>query len=212
MADMELVRGDFDRTRNHWWWRPGWSMGARYITIHLTFAEAPEVRDAVEPYAEALDGIAGVDRVPPEWLHLTMTGVGFADELERTAVAEVATRVLSDVLPLGPLVFDTMFLGSEGLSLMGPDQHWLVELKARQERLVRELVPGATFATFFHPHVSLAYFSGEIDERALVDAVRAVGLVDVQVRTPTLSVLELGRDDRVYTWLTLAERTLVLPS
>ncbi|HCX85852.1 MAG TPA: hypothetical protein DHV14_12110 [Micrococcales bacterium] len=56
----------------------------------------------------------------------------------------------------------------------------------------------------------VAYFDAEIDEPGLVAAVHEVGLRDVEVRTPTLSVLELGRDEHVYTWRVVRERELEL--
>ena len=35
---------DFTQTRSHWWWRPGWGPGARFLTFHLTFERAPELQ------------------------------------------------------------------------------------------------------------------------------------------------------------------------
>ena len=45
---MELDRGDFTHTRNHWWWRPGWRPGSRYATFHLTFESLPCFRGGVD--------------------------------------------------------------------------------------------------------------------------------------------------------------------
>jgi len=27
---------------DHWWWRPGWSVGRKFYTWHLTFADQPQ--------------------------------------------------------------------------------------------------------------------------------------------------------------------------
>ncbi|MDT5026262.1 MAG: hypothetical protein QOE61_2688, partial [Micromonosporaceae bacterium] len=32
-----------DDLRDHWYWRPGWSVGRRFYTWHLTFADQPDV-------------------------------------------------------------------------------------------------------------------------------------------------------------------------
>lgn len=211
---MQLVRGEFERTASHWWWRPGWERGRRYLTVHLTFGVAPELVREAECYLPALSGRAGVDVVPVPWLHLTMTGIGFVDEMSPDALEEVALRVLgADATPssgVGPLVLDTLFLGREGLALTGPLPGWLAVMKAAQERAVGEVLGVERPAAAFHPHVSLAYFDAEIDEPGLVAAVHEVGLRDVEVRTPTLSVLELGRDEHVYTWRVIRERVLEL--
>jgi 2'-5' RNA ligase len=208
-ARLPLHRGAFDRTRDHWWWREGWGPGRRYLTWHLTFETATALHETAERAAGFLRRLPGVDVVPVEWLHLTMTGVGFADELDppaRKAVADAGFEAASGI-PLAPLVFDRLFLYQEGLCLSATSPA-LQELKARQVEAVRRAGGQAAAAEVFHPHVSLAYFSSEIDESALDDALERAAIGQVSVSSPRLSLLEIGRDEHVYTWRVLAQRVL----
>lgn len=106
-------------------------------------------------------------------------------------------------------MFDTFFLGREGVSLTGPPPHWLAALKRQQEQAIEEVLDPWEWG-LFRPHVSLGYFAGEVDEARLMAGVERVGLADVVVTRPTLSLLELRRDGHLYTWRTVGERILEL--
>lgn len=203
-------RGTFERTQNHWWWRDGWGPGTRYLTWHLTFEEATDLHDVAARAGAALRAVRGVDVVPVPWLHLTMTGMGFADDFAPSAVQANADAGIAraETVAVEPLVFDRLFLYQEGICLSATAP-WLQELKALQGELVR--AAGGTAPRDdepFHPHVSLAYFSGEISEHALHAALDRAAIGPVVVPSPRLSLIELGRDDRVYTWRVIAQRTL----
>lgn len=86
---------------------------------------------------------------------------------------------------------------------------WLRELKALQERTVSEVCGVPQSGQEFHPHVSLAYFHGIVDTSAVVDAVDDIS--EVTVARPMLSLIELGRDDEVYTWRGVAQCDLGSP-
>ncbi|MEY2847959.1 MAG: hypothetical protein RI885_624 [Actinomycetota bacterium] len=209
-APLPRRRGTFERTGNHWWWRNGWSPGTRYLTWHLTFEGESALHRAAERAGRTLADVTGVDVVPPEWLHLTMTGVGFAADLDAEAIESHAESVFARaaVLPAQLLVFESVFLYEEGLCLSA-DSPWLHRLKVVQADLVRDIGgPVADPGDVFHPHVSLAYFSAEVDEGALHDALDEADLRPVTVRASHLSLIELGRDDRMYTWRVVAQRVL----
>ncbi len=72
---MDLTFAEFENTRSHWWWRPGWGPGVRYLTFHLTFEGAEDLHDAVRTLTTSLSELDAVDPVPEEWLHMTMTGL-----------------------------------------------------------------------------------------------------------------------------------------
>lgn len=207
---MPRRRVDFDRTRNHWWWRDGWKPGTRYITWHLTFEGATALHRAAGRGGEALRAVPGVDVVPVDWLHLTMTGVGFAEDFDAPTLSRIAGAGLDLVsdLAITPLVFDRQYLLREGVCL-STTAPWVQELHALQDDLGRSAGGEAPRPDdSFHPHVSLAYYSTEVDEPAIGRALDAADIRPIVVPAPRLSLLELGRDDRVYTWRVLAQRTL----
>lgn len=115
---MEIYRGEFETTASHWWWRPGWGPDSRYLTFHLTFGDEPALSEAAARYAEPLAAQPTIDPVPAEWLHLTMTGIGFVPNVPAGAIDALSERVLCEAADAvgrpGPLVLDTLFLGREG--------------------------------------------------------------------------------------------------
>jgi 2'-5' RNA ligase len=99
------MTGDPSRTqlRNHWWWRPGWNADRRFYTWHLTFDGQRQLHQLVASYQDALSTVAGLDLIPLEWLHLTMQGVGFTDEVspdDAHAIAEAAAAKLAALPPV----------------------------------------------------------------------------------------------------------------
>ena len=87
----------------------------------------------------------------------------------------------------------------EGLSLCATSPG-LQELRKLQGELVSAAGgPAPDPDEVFYPHVSLGYFSQEISEEALSDALDLADLHPIVVVSPRLSLIELGRDDRMYT-------------
>ena len=81
--------------RDHWWWRPGWHVGRRAYTFHITFDDEAAVEGLDElhrlatDYQRVLAPLPGLDMVPLQWLHLTMQNVGFTDEVSESEAAAV---------------------------------------------------------------------------------------------------------------------------
>lgn len=209
---MDLRRGDFTRTRDHWWWRPGWGPGTRFLTFHLTFEGADALHEAATPISRAIDGIPHVDVVPQEWLHLTMTGVGHASAVAPETRSALIDRVFERSAALevseSRLTFDRLFVYREGICLSADAPEWLTAMKRIQSDAVRDLCNIETEEATFIPHVSLAYFSGDVDLTRLAEAVDAEGREPITVPAPRLSLLELERDDAVYRWRVLAQQVV----
>ncbi|MGN8025833.1 2'-5' RNA ligase family protein [Microbacterium sp. 22242] len=206
---MQVTGEDVERTRDHWWWRPGWAPGARYLTFHLTFEDADVLHDAAGALAPSLRVLPAVDPVPVEWLHLTMTGVGFTTDVAADALEACADGVFARASQLAPepLRFPRAFVYPQGVGIATAPAAWLDDLRAIQldeVGRIREVGGDSPF----QPHVTLAYFSGETDPHAVAATVRQWHAEEVVVAHPRLSLIELGRDDRVYTWRVVRQVSL----
>lgn len=152
----------------------------------------------------------GVDVVPTEWLHLTMTGVGYADDFDSSTPKEHVDSVFSATssTSVGPLVFDRLFIYQEGVRFSAASPG-LQELRTLQSDLVTAAGgPDPDPDEVFYAHVSLSHFSREISEELLSVALDLADLRPVVVASPRLSLIELGRDDRVYTGRVMSQRDL----
>lgn len=198
-------------TQDHWQWRPGWRLGRRMYTMHLTLQEAPVVEAAIRRLQESLAAVDMLRPVPIEGLHLTMTGVGFTDEVTAGQLDEVAEQVFAKAAAMrtAPLVLDSLLVGAEAVMLRAQHGAWLDELLASQREAV-DAVLGPHEWGPFHPHVSIAYADGATEIRAAVEGLaEAVAPLDpLVVETPMLTLMRLGRDRRVYEWDVVRELPL----
>jgi 2'-5' RNA ligase len=189
--------------RDHWWWRPGWRPGRRFFTFHVTFDDQPEVQSLAASARAMLAALPGLDLVPAQWLHLTMQGIGFSDEVadeDLAKIIETAHARLAAVPPvtvrIGPAV-----VADEGIAC------WVGPTGALDP--VRDAVRGALGdlwgtdrvpeAARWAPHVSVAYASadGAGDQfEAALDGLRDVAEATVRA----VDLIRLGRDRHVYEW------------
>jgi 2'-5' RNA ligase len=190
---------------NHWYWRPGWRVGRRFYTWHLTFKRATALHELVVRLQRDLASGA-LDLVPLEGLHLTMQGVGFTDEVAEQDVAAIveAARVrLATVqafaLSLGPVDPD-----AEGIGLL--IEPWTPVEQVR--RAIRKAIGDVWSedkvpeeADGFRPHVTLAYSAAGVpveDVRRGLEPLREVPPVTALIDQAQL--IRLDRDERVYRW------------
>jgi len=75
-----------ERLADHWWQRPGRRPGRLQYHWHILFHSEPRVHELAATGQRKLDGLAGLDLVPLQWLHLTTLTLGFAEQVPRQAV------------------------------------------------------------------------------------------------------------------------------
>jgi 2'-5' RNA ligase superfamily len=76
--------------------------GRHYYACHLTLDDQPQLRKLIARYQQALANLPGLDLIPPEWLHITMQGIGFTDEIGITELrrfTEALTQELGKIDP-----------------------------------------------------------------------------------------------------------------
>lgn len=198
-----------ETVRDHWWWRPGWRIGRSFDTWHLTFDGADELPAVAARYRTALADLPDVTIVPDRWLHLTMQGVGFTDEVEDAhlrAITEKAATRLAEIEPvtvqLGPVV-----VGEEAVALPAQPDNAVRAIRAAIRSSIAD-VGGADRvpedADRFRPHASVAYLRAAGPAAPYIEAVARVR--DGSARSPVraVSLIRLNRDRQTYEWDTLA--------
>lgn len=197
------------RMTNHWWWRPGWCVGRQFYTWHLTFADMPDVHRLAHDYGEHLD-LSGLDLIPDQWLHLTMQGVGFVDEVDQADVdqlVQVAQAKLAIIEPftvsLGSAVVDDEVVRLEVVPAEPVQQLRLRLRDAIAEVRSPDGVPEE--AEGFVPHVSLAYSNSEGDMEPILAAVSAVSPHPATATISHADLILLNRDHQQYQWTTYTQ-------
>ena len=210
LGGMFLRTGDnVTHTKDHWADRPQWAGGRRQLTFHLTFAGSG-LDGATAGLRAALEALPALDVVPSRWLHLTLTPIGFTDEVDADAAAAVADEVFAgwraqEPEPAPELWFDTLLIGTEGVLLCPTPASWLDELVGRP----RDAVDRHLGARDWHPfwaHASLAYANASIPVGEVTGALEEpAGAASGFAVRPTLSLLELRCADHLYSWRVLRE-------
>jgi 2'-5' RNA ligase len=195
---------------DHWWWRPGWQVGTRYLSWHVTLEDQPELRRFAARYQEALRPFAALDVVPEPWLHSTMQGVGHVAEVpdrERDAVVSAVRRRLAAVSP-APFTSARPVVHREAVAFDALDPEPLRRVRRAvragiAEALGPSSVPGGD--EDYPPHVSLAYANSSAATSGIRAALDAVDVAPVTTSVRRVALIELHRDDRMYEWRTVAQ-------
>jgi 2'-5' RNA ligase len=195
--------------RDHWWWRPGWSVGRSFYTWHLTFDGQDALHRLAGRYQPALAPLPGLDLVHRRWLHLTMQGVGFTDEVPAAVVDQLveAAGPLLGGLPRLELAFGPVAIRPEAVAFPpSPAGHVHRVRTAIRAAIVTVGGQGGVPepAEGYQPHVTIAYSNGEQPIEPIVRAVETVTVEPATVMVAGASLIELRRDARRYAWRTVA--------
>ena len=193
---------------NHWVDQAEWHGGRRLLAFYLTFARVNAVAEYAALYQEQLRGVGGLDLVDRTWLHLTILGAAFVDEVDESAVrrlATAATEITDDESPfdvtLGPPrpVMDAVWMPVEtGRPLGG--------LRDRLSRAVVGTLKREPYALplppeGFRPHLTIAYARpGGPSYREIEARVNRVRAPHVTTQVSTISLIRLRREPNRWSW------------
>jgi 2'-5' RNA ligase len=199
--------------RDHWWWRPGWRVGRSFYTWHVTFDDQPAVRRLAANYSRVLDDLPTLDPIPTRWLHLTMQGIGFTDEVDRPDVDAIADATRDRCAALAPF---TITLGParvdpEALMLPVHPAEPVTRLRTEIRAAIADVwgpdkVP--EHADSFRPHVSLAYSNAAGPAEPIIQRLAARSVTPAEITVHRAALIDLNRDHHAYEWTDIATADL----
>jgi hypothetical protein len=194
---------------NHWRPLPEWQPGRRLWTFYMTFDGQSDLHAAVQRYHHELSGIDEFDLVNPRWLHVTLQGIAFSDQLDAAHVdtieAEVSTALATRRLPalkLAPARLDGDALSmrltpADGISALREDIRACVSGTIGAGNLYQLPEP----AGGFNPHISIAYANASIPDTSDVCArLDRVPPPDFSLDVKHVSLVQLGRETHRWFW------------
>lgn len=196
---------DAPALRDHWWWRPGWAVGRRFYTWHVTWANAPDLHRLADTYQRQLR-IPELDLIPQHGLHLTMQGIGFIDEVKGADVDQIVPAVQTRVRELQPFAvsFQRPVIHPEAVMVSPTPVEPLQDLRTAVRAGIADVwgadqVPEA--ADGWLPHVSLAYANATgTSTEPLAAALDSVDALPASATVNSVELIILGRDTHEYTW------------
>ncbi|MDX2820456.1 2'-5' RNA ligase family protein [Streptomyces ipomoeae] len=194
--------------RNHWWWRPGWSVGRRFYTWHLTFEGQDDVHRLAAEYRSALAPLGDIlTPIPDRWLHLTMQGIGFVGETKEqdvhTIVDAAHTRLAA--IPAFDLQIGPELLDSEAVLLhVRPDGPVRAVRNAIRDAIGDVLGQVPEKAEGFTPHVSVAYSAGDGPAEPIAQILADLNPTPAQAHISRAELIVIHRDNQMYEWESFA--------
>ena len=203
-----------DQLRNHWYWRPGWGVGTRFYTWHLTWDGKTELHRLVDDYQAVLASVDGLDPIPRPWLHLTMQGIAHVAALTDDQLAELIGRSRTAIAGLAPIPvrFDRVRITAEALLLEPRPAEPISVLRRTLRDVTADVLGAAPGRAEFSPHVSIAYVNADQPAAATVAAVESIRPAPAEVTIDAASLIEQHRDNRMYEWRTIAALPLSPPA
>ncbi len=192
---------------NHWVHQPEWDSGRRLWSFYFTFADAHALHRTVAMAQDRLHH-PGLDLVEPRWLHLTILGTIFTDEINDATFEEMLRAVHGVVASEGPveLVAHPPAIDYDAVCLPVSTSRPLEPLRAQLQEVVSAIVGRDLYALplpigGFSPHVTIAYAGPGAPSRHQVESqLSQLVWPDERFEASELSLVELGRADRRWSW------------
>ncbi|MGW4632725.1 2'-5' RNA ligase family protein [Nocardia sp. NPDC004415] len=205
---------ELEHLRDHWSVKQ-WSPGRTGYYWYLTFDD-PDLVDFAAECQNSL-GIAGIDPVPSDGLHLTISSVGdtttvAGEQIE--ALVSTARERLSDVKPfdltIGPLSGSRSAIRFS-VAPWDPllDLHRVLSACSNESSPEQAPRDVSGWSARFRPHLGIAYNNTDRAAAEVIAAVAALrGPERVSVRVDTVDLVVLRREGRCYRWDTRAALAL----
>ncbi|MEU7642447.1 2'-5' RNA ligase family protein [Streptomyces sp. NPDC039016] len=196
---------------NHWWWRPGWTVGRRFYTWRLTFADQSDVHRYVGAHRDVLTPLPGLDLIPDQWLHLTMQGLGFTHEVDDYDVQAIIRTARSHLAALPPLqlTLPEVIVTPEAVVIPAQPAQDVVDLRRALRAAIAAVWPAVPeSADGFRPHLSVAYSNSTGPAEPVQQAIENVTAAPATARITTADLIVIHRDRKMYEWETYAQLPL----
>lgn len=194
-----------ERLRDHWYWRPGWRIGRRFYTWHITFSDHSDVVALADAYHHVLGTAEEADPIPTRWLHLTMQGIGFTDEVDQTDVEDILTAARQRCAAIKPfmLTIGPPYVHAEAVQIAVQPPKPVAQLRLALRAAIADVwgednVPEADVP--FLPHMSLAYINRDGPAAPLASAIDRVVAPPATATINQCQLIVINRDRQMYEW------------
>jgi len=176
---------------DHWQHELGVDPGRARLMWLMRVGDHPEVAELARLGQARLAGLAGLDLVPREWLHITTLIAGFADGItpgQVDAMAGHARRLLADVAPRQITLGRVLYHPRAVMLDAGPSEVLETVLRAAQDATRAAIGrDGELHTAPWRPHITLAYSNAAEPAAPVIEALgrelprREVGISSVSL-------------------------------
>jgi 2'-5' RNA ligase len=191
--------------RDHWVWRPEWTPERTCLYWYIIFEDDQIAAAVGESALEEVRRTPWLDAIPPRWCHVTLTDIGFADELDDSEVRRVRDAVARSVSGEHrlPLVLGPVQAYRSALVLATGPLSRLRGIRTAVRRATSDVLRDRhadVHGHVFWPHVSLGYVNRSVDTSTVDRFLRALPVVESSTEVDALTLAAVTRRDRHYQW------------
>jgi len=192
---------------DHWRPEPGEDRNRARLMWFMLVGDYPQVAELAQAGHARLRGLAGLDIVPREWLHITTLIAGFADGMtadQVDAMAGHARRLLACIAPPRITLGRVLYHPRAVMLDAGPPGRLQPVLQAVQEATLAGTGRDGTLHTApWTPHITLAYGNADRPAGPVIDALGRV-LPSGQVAIRSISLVS-QTPDQMFKWDAIAD-------
>jgi len=206
-TDYEDLYADAPAQTNHWWWRPGWGVGTRFLAFHITLDRQDELHALADSYDTALRPFASLDLIPPKWRHITLQGLGHVETVPHDVCDQVLAKVAGRLEAVSPITsrFQHAAIFGEAITLPPDNPAEYAQLRnAIRAGITDTRGSVAEQEEGFRAHASVAYSNQEAFAQPIREALDAADPDQAVATFDTVDLIEMHRDERMYEWTTVA--------
>jgi len=196
-----------EQLADHWWQRPGRQPGRLQYHWHILFHSQPKVHELAAAGQRKLAGLAGLDLVPLQWLHLTTFTLGFADQVPGQAVdamVATATQILAETQPIA-VGLGRVFYHPEAITLLVEPADSLEPVLSAVQVAAREAgCDGRAATNPWRPHISIAYSNGSGPAAPVIEAL-GLEVPPTQITIRSVSLVAQAQVGHSWQWQPVAE-------
>lgn len=178
----------------------------RHVYVYfVTFHDVPGIHPLVDAYQQHLAHLPGLDLIPHQWLHITVQGIGFTDEItdqQRDAIHHAVQAELAEVEP-ATVTFQPVAIHPEAVVLPAQPAESLIAARAAIRRAAASILGNDRLDgtdDSYRPHITLAYNTTDRPSTDILNTIRNVHPQPVTLTIRTIDLLDMNRDHRMYQW------------
>ena len=175
---------------DHWAIQPGAGPQTRQLMWPITLGTDQAIIELAREAHRRLTGIAGLDLVPPRWLHLTTLTSGPADDIASDALAamiEEAQHLLAAIAPITITVGRVLYHPRAVMLDAGPAEPFQPVIEAVRAATRKAGRSTALYHDPWRPHITLAYSNTSRPAAPVIEALgRNLPARQVTIRSVSL--------------------------
>jgi hypothetical protein len=204
---------------NHWVHDSNWTGSRTLWAVYATFDAEPALHELAARHRAVLRRVDALDLVQDRWLHATIYGLQFNDAMTADEASSIFDTAMAELphRPTRPMKLTSAVTDRDAVCWPLEDARFLFDLRDAVARAGLTASNGRPMFRLpepvggFNPHITIGYANESIPKHVLAPLLQGLGRIELDITEFDLSLIELQRADRTWTWTTLRREPIRRP-